>query len=77
MRIVRSAVRATSPLAIPARGSYFTLEQVRINKTRACAAKVQDAVTAFYRAAGEANVAAAAGAKPPAVPKGQAGFTGN
>jgi hypothetical protein len=65
------------PLEIPARGSYFTLDQVRINKTRACAAKVQDAVTAFYRAAGEANVKAAAGTKPTPVPKGQASYGGN
>jgi hypothetical protein len=65
------------PFAIPARGSYFMLEQVRINKTRACQAKVQDAVTAFYRAAGEANAKAAAGSTPPPVPEGQATFVGN
>lgn len=66
------------PLAIPARGSYFTLEQARINKTRTCSPKVQDAVTAFYRAVGETNVAAARGAKaPPPVPKGQAAYVGN
>jgi cytochrome c5 len=68
---------AKQPLAIPARGSYFTLEQVRINKTRACAAKVQDAVTAFYRAAGEVNAKAAAAAPPAVVPAGQATFVGN
>ncbi len=69
---------AKQPLAIPARGSYFTLEQVRINKTRACQAQVQAAVTAFYRAAGEANAkAAAAGAPPPPAPRGQASFVGN
>lgn len=65
------------PLAVPAQGSYFTLEQVRINKTRACQPKVQDAVTAFYRAAGDANAAAAAGMEVPPVPKGKAGFVGN
>lgn len=68
---------ARQPFAIPARGPFFTLEQARINKTRACAAKVQDAVTAFYRAAGEANAKAAAAIPPPAVPAGQATFVGN
>lgn len=48
------------PLVIPAKGSYFTLTQVRINKALACDTKVQDAVSEFYRATGEANVKAAA-----------------
>lgn len=65
-----------SPLVIPARGSFFTFEQLRINKTRACAPEVQTAVTAFYRAAGEANVAAAAGIAVPPPAKGQAGYVG-
>jgi Cytochrome c554 and c-prime len=68
---------AKNPLVIPAQGSYFMLEQVRINKTRACSPKVQDAVTAFYRAAGEANAKAAASTKPVPVPAGQATFVGN
>jgi hypothetical protein len=68
---------AKQPFAIPARGPYFMLEQVRINKTRACQPKVQDAVTAFYRAAGEANAKAAAGVKPPPVPAGRATYVGN
>jgi 2',3'-cyclic-nucleotide 2'-phosphodiesterase (5'-nucleotidase family) len=68
---------AKQPYELPARGSYFTLEQVRINKPRACSTKVQDAVTAYYRAAGEANAAAAAGTKPPPVPKGKASYVGN
>lgn len=64
------------PLAVPAQGSYFTLEQVRINKTLACDTTVQDAVSAFYRQTGEANVKAAAGIAVPKPPKGQAGYTG-
>ncbi len=65
------------PLAIPARGSYFTLAQVRIAKGLACDAKVQDAVSEFYRATGEANVKAAAGFPVPPVAKGQAGYVGS
>jgi hypothetical protein len=64
------------PLAVPARGSYFTLTQVRISKGLACDAAVQDQVSAFYQATGEANVKAAASVPvmPPA--KGQAGYLG-
>jgi len=64
------------PLAVPARGSYFTLAQVRIAKGLACDVAVQDAVSKFYHATGEANVKAAANVAvaPPA--KGQAGYTG-
>ena len=71
---------AKHPYVIPEKSSYFMLEQVRVNKTRACSPKVQDAVTAFYRAAGEANAKAAQAAtstKPPPVPAGQATFVGN
>ncbi|HWO20328.1 MAG TPA: multiheme c-type cytochrome [Kofleriaceae bacterium] len=68
---------AKQPYVIPEKGSYFTLDQVRINKTKACSPKVQDAVTAFYRAAGEANAKAAASIKPVPVPAGQATFVGN
>ncbi len=71
------AALATTPLIIPAKGSYFTLEQIRINKPLACDTKVQSAVTAFYTAAGQANVKAAEGQKvqPPA--KGEAGYVGS
>jgi len=64
------------PLAAPAHGSYFTLDQVRINKALACNTQVQDAVSTYFRQTGEANVKAAAGVAvaPPA--KGQASFTG-
>lgn len=65
------------PLVVPASGSYFTLEQVRINKTLACSVPVRDAIKAFDVAAGEANVKAAANKAvvPPA--KGQPGYVGN
>lgn len=63
-------------LVIPPHGSYFTLDQVRINKTLACDTKVQDAVSKFYLATGEANVKAAANITVPTPPKGQAGYTG-
>ena len=66
----------TSPLVVPARGSYFTLTEVRIAKGLACDQQVQDAVSKFYRATGEANVKAAASVAVSPPPKGQAGYTG-
>lgn len=47
------------PLVIPAAGNYFTLAQVKINKTLACEKTVDDRVTAYFREAGLANVKAA------------------
>lgn len=67
----------THPLAVPARGSYFTLAQLRISKGLACDTKVQDAVSAFFRATGEANVKAEANVAVPPPAKGQAGYVGN
>ncbi|TMQ23058.1 MAG: hypothetical protein E6J91_00505 [Deltaproteobacteria bacterium] len=64
------------PLAAPPHGSFFTLEQVRINKTLACDTRVQDAVGEFFRKTGEANVKAAARVRVAPPPKGQAGYTG-
>jgi cytochrome c5 len=64
------------PLVPPAKGSFFTLDQVRINKTLACSVPVQDAIKHYDLAAGEANVKAAAD-KPVAAPaKGQASYVG-
>lgn len=54
-----------NPIQKPATGSYFTLEQVKINKALACDVEVQNFVTAYYRASGEVNVKAAAGRPPP------------
>ena len=64
------------PLVVPPSGSYFTLEQVRINKTLACDTVVQDAVSKYYLATGEANVKAAAKIAVAPVAKGQASYTG-
>jgi hypothetical protein len=66
----------THPLEAPARGSFFTLAQIRINKTLACSVPAQSEVTAFYAAAGAANVQAAAQRTPPPVAKGQATYVG-
>jgi hypothetical protein len=65
------------PLVIPASGSFFTFEQVRINKTLACSAPVRDAIKGYDLAAGEANVKAAAGKLPPPAPKGKASYVGD
>ncbi len=65
-----------SPLVAPATGSYFTLEQIRINKKLACNVSVQSDITAFYRAAGEVNVKAAAGRAVTPPGKGEAGYVG-
>ena len=67
---------ARQPLLVPPKGSYFTLQQLRINKTLACSESVQSAVTAFYAAAGEANTKAAANIPVPPPPKGQARYVG-
>lgn len=67
----------TQPLAVPAQGNYFTFEQIRVNKKLACSAPVQDRIKAYDKAAGEANVKAAAGKLPAPPAKGQAGYVGN
>lgn len=64
------------PLAVPPHGSYLTLDQIRISKTLACNVAVQDAVSKFYLATGEANVKAAASVAVTPPPKGQAAYTG-
>lgn len=51
---------AASPYAIPADGSYFMFENVKINKKLACDQAVQSLVTQFYKTTGEANVKAGA-----------------
>ncbi|HEY0192895.1 MAG TPA: multiheme c-type cytochrome [Kofleriaceae bacterium] len=64
------------PLVVPAQGNYFTLDQIKVNKALACDPGVQDAVSKFYAAVGDANVKAAA--KFPIAPpaKGQPGYAG-
>jgi len=65
-----------NPLVVPPHGSYFTLDQVRISKGLACNPAVQDAVSAFFRQSGEANVKAAARVAVSPPPRGQASYTG-
>jgi hypothetical protein len=67
---------ATSPLRTPAKGSYFQLAQVRIQKSLACDGEVVGAKQAYARAAGEANVAGAKTRPPIAVPAGAATYVG-
>jgi len=64
------------PLVVPAKGSFFTLEQVRINKQLPCSPAVRDMMKAYDVAAGEANVKAAANKKVPPAPKGKASYSG-
>jgi cytochrome c5 len=64
------------PVVVPPHGSYFTLEQVRIHKALACNTAVQDAISAFFRQSGEANVKAAEKIAVSPPPKGQASYTG-
>ncbi|MCX5741394.1 MAG: multiheme c-type cytochrome [Proteobacteria bacterium] len=67
---------ARQPYVIPATGSYFTLDHIRINKQLACDQGVQQGVSDFYRTTGEANVLAAAGKPVSAPAKGQARYVG-
>ena len=75
MAAEREALGKT-PLRVPARGSWFQLAQVRIAKALACDANVVTAKQGYARAAGEANVAAARGKPPVAVPPGTATYVG-
>ncbi|MFT3698942.1 MAG: multiheme c-type cytochrome [Kofleriaceae bacterium] len=68
---------AKSGATPPATGSFITLDQVKIGKLLACSKPAQDAVTAFYDAAGKANVKAAAGKLPEPPAKGQASYVGS
>jgi hypothetical protein len=72
----RDALNA-NPLNRPAHGSFFTLSQLRINKTLACSVPAQTEVTKFYAAAGEANVKAAQQLPPIAVDKGKPTYVGD
>jgi hypothetical protein len=65
-----------SPLRAPAKGSYFTLEQVRIGKKLACDLPVQEATAQYFRAAGAANVQFAQSQPVQPVAKGVATYVG-
>jgi hypothetical protein len=64
------------PLVVPQQGSFFTLEQLRINKTLACSPPVRDAIKGYDLAAGEANVKSAADTPVPKPAKGKASYVG-
>jgi hypothetical protein len=65
------------PLAAPTTGSFFTLEQIRINKKLACSAPVRDMIKGYDKAVGEANLKFAAGKLPLPAPKGKPSYVGN
>lgn len=65
-----------SPLQAPEKGNYFTLNQIRITKALPCNAEIIAAKATYDKAAGEANVKAAAGKKPPAPAQGKASYVG-
>jgi hypothetical protein len=71
----RAALKAT-PRQIPDKGSFFTMEQIRIAKSLPCHGEVQAAKQAFDKTAGAANALAAKDRKPPPVQAGQPGYTG-
>ena len=75
--VVEKKQLEAQPLVVPAQGSFFTLEQLRINKTLACDKPVQDLIRSYDQAAGEANVKAAAQKKVPAPAKGKASYVGS
>jgi hypothetical protein len=72
----RLAKLEKSPLEIPASGPWFVLEQIRIAKGLPCASEVVAAKRAYDRAAGAANVKAAAGKKPEPAKPGEASYVG-
>ncbi len=76
LRAHKKQLEAT-PLVVPPAGSFFTLEQVRINKTLACSVPVRDAIKSFDLAAGQANVKAAAETPVPRPAKGKASYVGS
>lgn len=66
-----------SPLRVPDKGNWFTLEQVRIRRKLACDPKTQAAKKALDRTIGQANLEEARKKGPAAKPpKGTAGYVG-
>lgn len=66
-----------TPLQVPAKGSYFTLEQVRIGKKLACDLGVQAQTAEYFKASGEANVRFAQSQKPAPVAAGTPTYVGS
>lgn len=64
------------PLRAPAKGSWFTLEMVKIKKSLACDPEILAAKTSYSQAAGAANVAAVKDEPPPPAAAGKAGYVG-
>jgi hypothetical protein len=75
--VAQRAQLENQPLVVPAAGSYFTLDQVKISKGLACSVTAQNEVTAFYAAAGAANVKAAEGKAPEPAAKGKPSYVGS
>lgn len=75
LRAERKRLEA-APLTVPAKGSYFTLEQVRIGKKLACDLEIQSKTAEYFKAAGEANVAFAKAQPPEPIPAGTATYVG-
>ncbi len=67
---------AVDPYAVPATGSFFLFDNVKVGKTLACDTGVQDLVTAFYKTTGDANAKAGAAIPVAAVAKGAAHYVG-
>ncbi len=67
---------ARSPLRVPKSGSWFVMQQLRIDKRLACDPSIVSKKQAYDKAAGEANVKAAKNTKPAAPAKGKAAYSG-
>lgn len=66
-----------SPLTPPAKGSFFTLEQVRIAKKLACHLGVQQQTAEYFKASGEANVRFAKSQPASPIPAGAPTYVGS
>ena len=70
------AALARTPWRLPANGSFFGFEQVKINKALGCDAAIQKATGEFNLAVGQANVAFAAGQPIAKLLKGAPSYVG-
>ena len=74
LRAERQRLR-DEPLRIPDKGSWFTLEMVKVKKSLACDPEIVAAKTEYSQAAGAANVAAVKDPPPPPA-AGKPGYAG-
>lgn len=72
----RRARLEDSPVQAPEKGSWLVMSQIPIKKSMSCNEDVQAAKTAFDKAAGAANLAAAKGQEPAPAPAGKPGYVG-